>query len=463
MKYALWITVVWLGVAGPLAAGQIPDRLVVFGDSLSDTGNLDQGGLVGDLIAAFANVGPTGTFSNGPVWHDYMADGLGIPRSEPSRDGGGNYAFGGADTDRGGVIEGFLADLLLGQQTGIEEQIEIYVADLPAGGANANDLHVLWGGGNDLRGETNSGVVPAIVNNMEQRVRELVAAGAAKLLVPNLPNLGRTPESIQQGADAVALAESLSMAFNAALQSTLDTLATELVVDLRMLDVFAILEEVVQQPQAFGLNNVTDPCPDPDSACAGFLFWDLIHPTTAAHNVLGRHALAVLAGPPQGDLDCDGDVDFDDIEQWVLALADRVAYETQFQILPEFKADVDGDGDLDFDDIDDFVAILSHPSPSIAGQHVPEPSSGLMAALAACVLLTLAWLKPATGDQQQETSNSGRDAPGCRATSGNDLLQPINHFATLVGDHRAQLCRVHADPEPSHRTVSHRREKIVFV
>ncbi|OHB77953.1 MAG: hypothetical protein A2W31_16350 [Planctomycetes bacterium RBG_16_64_10] len=78
------VLVTWFGATASLGAGPY-SRHIVFGDSLSDTGNLDQGGLIGALIAAFAEVGPTGTFSNGPVWHDYLADDLGLPRAEPSR------------------------------------------------------------------------------------------------------------------------------------------------------------------------------------------------------------------------------------------------------------------------------------------------------------------------------------------------------------------------------------------
>ncbi len=59
-----------------------------------------------------------------------------------------------------------------------------------------------------------------------------------------------------------------------------------------------------------------------------------------------------------GDLDCDGDVDFDDIEPFVLALSDAAAYEAAYPGCPLPNADADGDGDVDFDDINPFVALL---------------------------------------------------------------------------------------------------------
>jgi subtilisin family serine protease len=59
-----------------------------------------------------------------------------------------------------------------------------------------------------------------------------------------------------------------------------------------------------------------------------------------------------------GDLDCDGDVDFDDINPFVLALTDPVAYQAAYPNCNYLNADCDQDGDVDFDDINSFVALL---------------------------------------------------------------------------------------------------------
>jgi hypothetical protein len=77
-------------------------------------------------------------------------------------------------------------------------------------------------------------------------------------------------------------------------------------------------------------------------------------------------------GPPPiiGDLDCDGDVDFDDIDDFVLGLNNPAAYEDLYGIPPGVKGDTDDDDDLDFDDIAGFVAILQGGG----GLAVPEPS-----------------------------------------------------------------------------------------
>jgi hypothetical protein len=73
----------------------------------------------------------------------------------------------------------------------------------------------------------------------------------------------------------------------------------------------------------------------------------------------GMYKSYVLAPIARGDLDCDGDTDFDDINPFVLALSDPTAYQTAFPTCPLRNGDCDADGDVDFDDVNAFVALLS--------------------------------------------------------------------------------------------------------
>lgn len=85
--------------------------------------------------------------------------------------------------------------------------------------------------------------------------------------------------------------------------------------------------------------------------------------------------------PQLGDLNCDGTVDFDDIEAFVLGLTDRADYETQFGVPATLKGDLNEDGRFDFDDIDPFVNLLSAPAHAWQ-REVPEPSStGILMAI----------------------------------------------------------------------------------
>jgi hypothetical protein len=107
-------------------------------------------------------------------------------------------------------------------------------------------------------------------------------------------------------------------------------------------------------------------------------------------NYAGNQGSVFLIPPLTGDLDCDGDTDFDDIDDFVLGLNDPAAYEAQFGVHPALKGDTDGDDDLDFDDIVGFVDILS--SGAVA---VPEPPTVyLLAGLP--LLFACRWRAPST-------------------------------------------------------------------
>lgn len=71
-----------------------------------------------------------------------------------------------------------------------------------------------------------------------------------------------------------------------------------------------------------------------------------------------------------GDMDGNGRIDFDDIDVFVLALADPRAYEAQFGLSAAAKGDTDQDGDFDFDDIPGFVLLLEGETAT-----VPEPAA----------------------------------------------------------------------------------------
>ncbi len=62
---------------------------------------------------------------------------------------------------------------------------------------------------------------------------------------------------------------------------------------------------------------------------------------------------------PLGDMNCDGVVNFADINPFVLALSDPAGYMQQFPTCNINLADVNRDGVVDFADINPFVALLS--------------------------------------------------------------------------------------------------------
>lgn len=84
-----------------------------------------------------------------------------------------------------------------------------------------------------------------------------------------------------------------------------------------------------------------------------------------------------------GDMDCDGDVDFDDIEFFVLGLTNPTAYETAMGLSAAMKGDIDDNGKLDFDDIPGFVNLLRQSLHA-----VPEPATwALVASMSVALVL----------------------------------------------------------------------------
>lgn len=260
------------------------ERIVVFGDSLSDSGN-------------------GGRFSNGPVWVERLARYFGVALLPAAR-GGTNFAVGGAP------IDGPPGSQSLGEQ--LRLYLERYRREAAAADATRT-LHVLFGGANDIfaamyEPAPGSAVIKA-ADTMARIVADLIAqADARHVFVVNLPDIGATPAVRAAGPEAMRAVRMLSIAFNTALDRVLRAAEADasVPVAIRCLDLFTLSERVFAEPQRFGFRNVTDACLDHREDPAGCLFWDEIHPTTAAHAKLAEAAIAALLPsspvPPQ----CDG-------------------------------------------------------------------------------------------------------------------------------------------------------------
>ena len=92
---------IWAVVCLPLQA-QFSD-LYVFGDSLSDVGNLSAATL-GFLPGSDYF---DGRYSNGPVYAELLAEKLGLEPLRRSGEGGNNFAYGGASTSGTSFLEGW--------------------------------------------------------------------------------------------------------------------------------------------------------------------------------------------------------------------------------------------------------------------------------------------------------------------------------------------------------------------
>ena len=94
-----------------------------------------------------------------------------------------------------------------------------------------------------------------------------------------------------------------------------------------------------------------------------------------------------------GDMDRDGDVDFDDIDDFVLGQMDAAAYEMMFGVPPALRGDTDRDNDLDFDDIPGFIVALGGGAPMSGLQAIPEPSCLVHMAIAMLTVFGLSHMR----------------------------------------------------------------------
>lgn len=286
-----------LALAGTLSFNDI----FVLGDSLSDTGNTRSKIPFGEFppAANYIGYGDNGRFSNGPVWHEYLADSLGLSRAINSEDGGNNYAFGGAEINNNPGI--------FGETSGVLIQEKLYNNNL-VGKANPNDLYITWAGGNDMRGLADVidpiAAINAQLDSFVAIMSRLVDNGVGTLLVPNLPNLGLIPEF--SGSAKSAGATAVSEAWNVGLEQRLTDLSATTSASIFYLDVFSIYGSIHSDTTgSSGFTNTTDPCRSVSGVlgqneieCANadsYVFWDEIHPTTATHKRLGLEAFALLS------------------------------------------------------------------------------------------------------------------------------------------------------------------------
>ena len=250
------------------------NELYVFGDSLSDMGMVFRasGGQYPPGSTYFQ-----GRYSNGKVWVEYLADRLKLPPERVT-----NFASGGATTrsDRNSIVPGLLA------------QVQSWTNSQKP--ANPHALYVLWAGANDYLQGVNNANIP--VENVAGAIASLAGVSAKNILLANLPDLGQLPAT-RTGANSARLT-ALTQAHNQGLRRAVKVLSQQHSgLKIATLDANALYREAIASPAKYGLTNVTGACLSGGGVCGSpdrFLFWDGIHPTTAAHRILGEAAFALV-------------------------------------------------------------------------------------------------------------------------------------------------------------------------
>jgi outer membrane lipase/esterase len=268
----------------PLASAGSFSSVISFGDSLSDTGNISfaTGGFPpppytpGRFTSNFQDGTP------GQVWVEHVSAHFGAS-SVSTLNGGTNYAWGGSRI--GPDNAGFPPSLL--------DQHNFYLNDA-SGMADPNALYTVFGGGNDvIAGATGDSVagVSTIINN-------LADAGGKFFFVPNLPDIGMTPQGLDDAATGAALSV-LTMDFNDELSLALDAIEQARDITIIRFDLFSLFNDVIADPMAFGLTNVADRCFDEGAGTLcndvdSYLFFDGIHPTAQGHALVAGYAIDAI-------------------------------------------------------------------------------------------------------------------------------------------------------------------------
>lgn len=287
-----------LVVAFAGAAGAVPVRYTsawFFGDSLTDPGNL------------FARIGVPGApyfagrTSNGRVWAEHIADDF-AAKGRPT----GNFAH-----SFGNAVENDDMPELPIQVPDLPDQI----ADFAATGASRigeRPLAALWFGSNDIFDAIRDDPTPQNVGAVAFAAANAVANGISTLsgfgiddyMVFNVPALDLTPRfALLAPHEAAALAGFAADTFNATLAARLAGFDPGL--RITTFDAHDLLEDLVADPGAFGVNDATNPCfipPDgpvctPEQALER-AFFDPVHPNSVVHEAIADRVRADVAPVP---------------------------------------------------------------------------------------------------------------------------------------------------------------------
>jgi cholinesterase len=294
-----------LALSSPSQAATF-SQLFVFGDSLSDPGNFFNLSGGTNPLAPYAQ----GRLSNGPVWSEYLAQGLNLtpvpvtllPLLGGPQAGvqGVNFAVAGALTDRLNPVPGLgqaSDNVIFPGLPGLQFELTSFAQFNAIAPAKPDALYTLWFGANDyLGGGRTSPAIP--IDRIGSAITTLYGQGARNFLIPNLPDLGQLPINLGQPNQAAALT-GLTQAHNNGLATLLPSLLTQLPgSQITILDVNQLFRDVTTTPAAFGFTNIQTPCFASTTAvannCAGDLFADALHPTTAAHQLIAARAIATL-------------------------------------------------------------------------------------------------------------------------------------------------------------------------
>ena len=341
------------------ASAQSFSNVIVFGDSLSDSGNI--------APTRSLPAGNSFTTNPDPVAAEIVAEAFGA-NPNPSSARGPNFAWGGACMNPDAAQP---CSIEYSAVPNIAAQISSHLTPR-SNQADPNALYMIWGGANDIeqsieqrftqnlagladpqtRAATTALVLAAIqadtlaaaTANAAHIVR-LKQAGARNLVVYNMPDISLTPAAVAAEASIPnfrAIASGMSNAYNQVLYGGMRA-SEDGIIPINVVGLFA---EVAADPDTHGITN-----PPPMTACTlpsvsavacvpegtvpagatlptwasgnnrNHLFADARHPSGVGHEMIANATLATLAAPVQVSLAAEGGTDMAIVHRSVTSAA----------------------------------------------------------------------------------------------------------------------------------------------
>ncbi len=295
------------------------DNLVVFGDSLSDNGNAaaalaSAGQTLGNYAPNALTDGPnTNPPTTGPfgLWVDQFANKIGLPDPAPViantstglavNPAGTNYAVASAQT---GHNPAFSLPTLLNKPPAVPwttDQVDLFNS-LNKSTASPNSIYSFWAGSDDISSALTSNPLTIVsaaksaADNIESNIKTLAGEGGKYFLWFNLPPLGDTPAARSFGPLVTAAGNLAASAFNDQMSNDVTSLEHMLSnVVIVSVDIHAAFEQIEGNPKGYGFTNITDPAQGKNVDPNAYLFWDSLHPTTAADALIASLAASDAA------------------------------------------------------------------------------------------------------------------------------------------------------------------------
>lgn len=177
MKKLLLILLMCFSGLATAFSGNI-EKVIFFGDSLTDNGNLYWAAM---KIIPKSPPYHNGRFSNGPVWSDIVANELTTKYGLKTE----NFAVGGATVLFHNPADGFLP-YVLGQE------VNHHILESPFSD-RSKTLYIIWIGANEYTSVDHNGSPTAVTDKIKSSINTLISHGAKNFIIMNLPDLSKTP------------------------------------------------------------------------------------------------------------------------------------------------------------------------------------------------------------------------------------------------------------------------------